>query len=116
MALSFLETHGYAVVAPESPGSRVQVLVLTAKGRQAQDAYPQLVWAIEERWHTRFGEQAVGRLRDALERVVGGSVAEAPLVCGLEPYPDGWRASVPRPEGLPHYPMVLHRGGFPDGS
>ena len=24
--------------------------------------------------------------------------------------------SVRQPETLPHYPMVLHRGGFPDGS
>jgi hypothetical protein len=34
----------------------------------------------------------------------------------VEPYPEGWRASVPRPEVLPDFPMVLHRGGFPDGS
>jgi hypothetical protein len=38
------------------------------------------------------------------------------LMQGLEPYPDGWRAQVRRPEVLPHYPMVLHRGGYPDGS
>ena len=35
---------------------------------------------------------------------------------GLEPYPDNWRADVRPPQALPHYPMVLHRGGFPDGS
>jgi hypothetical protein len=35
---------------------------------------------------------------------------------GLEPYPDGWRAKVRRLEVLPYYPMVLHRGGYPDGS
>jgi hypothetical protein len=40
----------------------------------------------------------------------------ATLFGGLDLYPDGWRASVPKPEGLPHYPMILHRGGFPDGS
>jgi len=35
---------------------------------------------------------------------------------GLEPYPDNWPASI-RPAGtLPWYPMVLHRGGYPDGS
>lgn len=28
----------------------------------------------------------------------------------------GWRAPLRRPVTLPHYPMVLHRGGFPDGS
>jgi DNA-binding MarR family transcriptional regulator len=32
MSLSFLEKHSYAVVEPESPGSRVKVLVLTPKG------------------------------------------------------------------------------------
>jgi hypothetical protein len=26
------------------------------------------------------------------------------------------RSSLRRPATLPHYPMVLHRGGFPDGS
>ena len=40
----------------------------------------------------------------------------SPLFRGLEPYPDGWRAKVRKPDTLPHYPMVLHRGGFPDGS
>ncbi len=43
------------------------------------------------------------------------------------PYPGGWRAHPPYlrltqamiadPAGtLPHYPMVSHRGGYPDGS
>jgi hypothetical protein len=27
-----------------------------------------------------------------------------------------WRARVPAPAALPHYPMTLHRGGYPDGS
>jgi hypothetical protein len=40
----------------------------------------------------------------------------SPLFEGLEPYPDNWRASVRRPATMPHYPMVLHRGGYPDGS
>ena len=40
----------------------------------------------------------------------------AAAVRSLEPYPDNWRASVRRPATLPHYPMVLHRGGYPDGS
>ena len=57
------------------------------------------------------------RYAESLERLAGGGTAEtSPLFGGLEPYPDGWRASVRKPETLPHYPMVLHRGGFPDGS
>jgi hypothetical protein len=35
---------------------------------------------------------------------------------GLEPYPDNRQARVRPPTTLPHYPMVLHRGGYPDGS
>jgi hypothetical protein len=34
----------------------------------------------------------------------------------MTPYPEGWRASVATSETLPHYPMVLHRGGYPDGA
>jgi DNA-binding MarR family transcriptional regulator len=112
-----LEERGFAVVEPESPGSRVKTLRLTPKGRRAQETYKSLVWAIEERWQANFGEDTVRNLRQLLERLIGEPTAQAsPLFRGLEPYPDGWRAAVPRPDGLPHYPMVLHRGGFPDGS
>jgi DNA-binding MarR family transcriptional regulator len=61
-----------------------------------------------------------------------GSAADSgparPLIsAGLVPHPDGWRANPPYarltqamiadPAGaLPHYPMVSHRGGYPDGS
>jgi hypothetical protein len=38
------------------------------------------------------------------------------LFSGLVPYPDGWCATRPTPEVLPHYTMVLHHGGYPDGS
>jgi hypothetical protein len=59
----------------------------------------------------------ISTLRKSLEPLVGDGTAEhSPLFKGIEPYPDGWRASVRKPETLPHYPMVLHRGGYPDGS
>jgi DNA-binding MarR family transcriptional regulator len=115
MSLSFLVKRGYAAIKSETTASRSRVLVLTAKGRSAKDKYRQLVWAIEERWKSRFGEEAVFRLRELLERLEP-TAQRSPLLRGLEPYPDGWRASIPKLEGLPHYPMVLHRGGFPDGS
>jgi hypothetical protein len=49
------------------------------------------------------------------------------LSLGLRPYPGGWRTRNPYlrqttavlddpGDALPHYPMVLHRGGWPDGS
>jgi hypothetical protein len=117
MSQSFLKKHGYAVEEPEAPGSRVKVLVLTAKGHHDQDAYCHLVWAIEERWQACFGNEAISGLLESLERLAGEPTALfSPLFLGLKPYPNRWRASVPSAERLPHYPMVLHRGGFPDGS
>jgi DNA-binding MarR family transcriptional regulator len=117
MSLSFLGKHGYTVIQAKSTANRKKVLVLTPKGRKAQDKYRQLLWAIEEHWQARFGEQAIGRLRDLLEQLdVRPADQRSPLFRGLEPYPEGWRASVPRPEVLPDFPMTLHRGGFPDGS
>jgi DNA-binding MarR family transcriptional regulator len=117
MALSFLSKRGLAICKTESPGSREKVVVLTAKGRRALDAYRERVQAIEQLWRARWGREAIDTLRQSLERlVVAPRGAQSPLLRGLEPYPDGWRAALPRPEGLPHFPMILHRGGFPDGS
>ncbi len=109
MALSFLIRRGYATEAPESPGSRTKLLVLTPTGRQARDDYLRLVPEIEQRWRRRFGAKMsmlFGRCSSAWRAIcfVGWSPAQS------------WRAAVPKPETLPHYPMVLHRGGYPDGS
>ncbi|MGO9340489.1 MAG: hypothetical protein ACLPY1_23700 [Terracidiphilus sp.] len=117
IAVSYLEKRGYAVLAPESDSSRVKVLMLIAKGRNAQKFCGELVWKIEERWRGRWGNDCLGKIREVLEQLVGEPEAkQSPLMSGLQPYPDCWRASIPPPEGLPHYPMILHRGGFPDGS
>lgn len=117
MSLSFLEKRGFAAVEAESPDSRIKVLALTPKGWNARDTYFQSISAIEKGWRTRFGDEIIGKLRKSLEHLVGESGGRSsPLFRGLEPYADGWRASIPRTEVLPHYPMVLHRGGFPDGS
>jgi DNA-binding MarR family transcriptional regulator len=116
-ALRFLQKYSCVIIEPNPASSRGKVVRLTPQGREAQDAYYYLVWAIEERWQTRFGRDTISGLRRVLERLVGEATAQlSPLFKGLEPYPDGWRASVRKPDILPHYPMVLHRGGFPDGS
>jgi len=69
--------------------------------------------AAEDRWQARFGGATLGAVRDALEQLTGD---HARLAAGLEPPPGGWRASLRRPATLPHYPMVLHRGGFPTAA
>ena len=117
MAMGILQKRHAAVVEKDQNGARAKVTRLTPKGREAQDAYRQLLGAIEGRWHARFGKDTLRALQQSLERLAGEPTAQAsPLFRGLEPYPDGWRASVRKPDTLPHYPMVLHRGGFPDGS
>jgi DNA-binding MarR family transcriptional regulator len=116
MAMGILKKARVAVVENAATGARTKVIRLTAKGLESQEAYRRLLAALEKRWETQFGADTLGGLRTALDPLTGDGGASSPLFRGLEPYPDGWRAKVPRPEILPHYPMVLHRGGYPDGS
>ena len=117
VALGFLQKKKFINVQADRTATRAKVVELTSKGRQAQQAYSQLIGEIEDRWAARFGAGTIAGLHETLERLVGEPTAGlSPLFRGLEPYADGWRASVPKPASLPHFPMVLHRGGFPDGS
>ena len=117
MSVGYLEKRGYVVIGPDPASTLTKLVRLTPKGRVARDAYRQMVGAIEQRWKARFGKDNIRNLRESLERLVGDPTAElSPLFLGLKPYPEGWRASVRKPETLPHHPMVLHRGGYPDGS
>jgi hypothetical protein len=116
MAVAVLQKKRIAAVEPDQTGGRAKAPWPPPHGREVQQRY-ELLGIIEERWQARFAGNAIGNLREALEEVVGEATAQtSPLFRGLEPYPDGWRASVRTPDTLPHYPMVLHRGGFPDGS
>jgi hypothetical protein len=110
MALNYLTKTGYVSV-------EAKLARLTVKGFDAEAAAPGLHAIVERAWSAQ-------RLRKALARLLD---QRAPLSEGLRPYPDGWRARkryltqtnavIDDPSGrLPHYPMVLHRGGWPDGS
>jgi hypothetical protein len=117
MATGFLEKRGFAIVQPDPTASRGKVVRLTAKGRKARLASRELLEMVEARWMEGFGAATIDDVRSALAQIaVDPSGGPSPLFAGIEPYPDGWRVSVPRPETLPHFPMVLHRGGYPDGS
>ena len=117
VAMGILGKSRAAAIESDKASSRAKIARLTPKGRESQDAYRQLLGVIEGRWQARFGKNVIRNLRQALERLVGEPTAqESPLFRGPEPRPGSWRASVRKPDTLPHFPMVLHRGGFPDGS
>ena len=97
--------------------ARNAVLRATGAGLRAREVWLPLPGLIEQRWRQRFTSSAIDGLQMSLEALAAALDGEPPpLFRGLEPYPDNWRAAVRRPSILPHYPMVLHRGGYPDGS
>ena len=116
-ALGVLTRARLAAEEPDPAARRGKVARLTPQGQRAQHRYHELTAAIERRWRERFGAETPGALRAALEPLATAPEGEPPpLFGGMQPYPDNWRAAVRPPVILPHYPMVLHRGGYPDGS
>jgi DNA-binding MarR family transcriptional regulator len=128
MAVGVLARRGCAVVEPEATTSRTKLVRLTREGRSAQDDYQHLLAVVEQRWRTRYGAHTTDTVRRLLHALIHGTGDQKPqLSQGLQPFPDGWRARKPYlvqtnrvledpGKALPHYPMVLHRGGWPDGS
>jgi hypothetical protein len=111
MALGILRK---AKLVDERKDGAWQTVCLTARGLGARKASQSAHADIERAWSARY---TVVESRSALEPIAGdGTRTGSPLFQGLEPYPDGWRAMVRQADVLPHFPMVLHRGGYPDGS
>jgi methyltransferase (TIGR00027 family) len=116
-AMGVLLRARLAVEEPDPAASRGRIARLTERGRRAQRLHLELLGTVEDRWRERFGRDTLGALRECLEALATGAEGQPPpLFQALEPYPDNWRAAVPSPRTLPYYPMVLHRGGYPDGS
>jgi DNA-binding MarR family transcriptional regulator len=123
-SLGFLERRGYAEVGPDPAGGRGKLTSLTDQGRRVRNRYPRLVDLLDGRWTQRFG----GGLAEVVSELLRHRDGDSPtLARGLQPYPDGWRARTPYltqtravladpASALPQHPMVLHRGGYPDGS
>jgi len=128
MVVGVLTRRSCAVTGPDPAASRGKVVRLTPGGLAAQQDYTRLLDAVERRWRTRYGPGEIGTLRRSLQSVTGQRDGGQPrLAQGLRPCPGGWRAAKPYlPQttarlqdpyhALPRYPMVLHRGGWPDGS
>ena len=107
MAASYLGRRGLAELGPG------RSITLTASGRAALDDY-----------RARAARPGHQELRAGLEAIVGQREA---LAEGLRPPEGGWRSARPYlaqtrriladpTAALPWQPMVLHRGGWPDGS
>jgi len=107
MALRWLERAGLAGSGGAHAAS------LTDAGRRALADHERRIESIDD-----------AELRGALESIVSRPEI---LALGLRPPDDGWRSKPPYlaqtrrlladPLGtLPRHPMVLHRGGWPDGS
>jgi DNA-binding MarR family transcriptional regulator/HAMP domain-containing protein len=107
--LGILSRRGLVVVAP-TEGARGQSAALTAAGVATRDACADRCAEVEQAWRARFGTATIDAVRGPLERL------QPRLFEGLKPSPTGWRAKLKAPETLPHHPMILHRGGYPDGA
>lgn len=117
MAFGILRKARLAIVEKEAGKRPWQIARLTEAGIAVQESYPTRLAAIEKSWKIRFGDAPICALRQAAETIAQD--ADNPnslLKQSIKPYPDGWRAAVAMPVTLPHFPMVLHRGGYPDGS
>jgi DNA-binding MarR family transcriptional regulator len=115
VAVNFLTSKGLAVEM-KPPAGGAKLLVLKPKGEVVRARYFKFTREIEARWKERFGAEVVEALRASLERMAGGSRGKSRLLECVKPYPEGWRAQVPEIAVLPHFPLVTHRGGYPDGS
>jgi|HubBroStandDraft_1064217.scaffolds.fasta_scaffold40545_1 hypothetical protein len=76
----------YVLVAPDPTTGRGKVVRLSARGLRAQQTYHRLIWEIEKHWGKRFGEEAVGAVRESLQILFDRQSGGAPLLSeGLVP-------------------------------
>lgn len=80
-------------VSIEGQRGRARIVHLTPAGEACRTAAAALVDDVEERWRERFGDDAIGRLRDALSGVVDRLPVELPH------YVTGYGASDPSVTG-----------------
>ncbi len=112
VSLGYLEKRGLVRI---SGSGTHKVVGVTEEGAFEQRRTAELL----DRLDTRF-ESA----RGVLEEILANTGA---MITGLTPPPDSWRASrayaaqtqrmlADPSAALPHFPIVTHRGGYPDGS
>jgi DNA-binding MarR family transcriptional regulator len=102
----YLERAGLAELVPIPGAKRGKALVLTERGVKAKAASAAKLGRLEATWEERHGA-TVDRVREAL----------AALNVTFPEHPPGtWRAKTKGLAHLARFPLVTHRGGFPDGA
>jgi hypothetical protein len=102
----YLERAGLAELVPIPGAKRGKALALTERGAKAKAASARKLARLEATWDERHGP-VLARVREALE----------PLNVTFPEHPPGsWRAKAKELARLPRFPLVTHRGGFPDGA
>lgn len=116
MASGFLIKSGHVLEEPAATG-RGKALRLTDRGMNERDRYGALHQTMEKRWENAFSHDVLSHLRSTLNALLSHDDGqESPLFAGLTAPPDTWRSTRTKRAVLPDHPMVLHRGGWPDGS
>jgi hypothetical protein len=110
-----------------SSQQRTRLARLTGIGMEAREQH---LYTLDNQWkhhRERYGAVVDELTTSALVILDAREADDMPrLAEGLRPLPGGWRARpsylvqtnafVADPWRLPAQPMVLHRGGYPDGS
>jgi hypothetical protein len=120
MAVGFLQRRELAAVVANAAG-KGQAASLTPRGLAVRVECDARLAAVERDWASSC--DGVGRVAAGL----GAILDSGGLVEALTPPPNGWRLTKPYDAqtrkmlddpraGLPRQPMVLHRGGWPDGA
>jgi hypothetical protein len=119
-----LQRRGFGVVSSQQ---RRRLVRLTGTGMEVREQHLHTLSGQRKRDRERFGAVADELSAAALAIVDARDTDGTPrLAEGLRPLPGSWRARpsymtqtqafVADPWRLPAQPMVLHRGGYPDGS
>jgi DNA-binding MarR family transcriptional regulator len=105
-AAGYLERAGLADLVPIPGAKRGKALALTERGEKAKAASARKFGRLEATWEERHGP-VLERVRETL----------TPLDVTFPEHPPGtWRADTKELARLPRFPLVTHRGGFPDGA
>jgi hypothetical protein len=122
--LGFLQRRGLSVLSSQQ---RRRLVRLTGAGMEAREQHLFILNGQRKRHRERYGA-VVGELSAAARAILDAREVDGTprLAEGLRPLPGSWRARpsylaqteafVADPWRLPAQPMVLHRGGYPDGS